>query len=129
LKKLTLVLAFAAVVATVPVQAHHSFAAYYFADKLVSIEGTVEELEYKNPHVWLYIEAPDKRGKPQKVSAEWSAPNRLERQGVTKDTLKPGDHVIVTGSPSRDMIGYKIQLRKLYRVSDGWTWMASEQPR
>lgn len=129
MKKLMLVPAFVAIAATVPLEAHHSFAAYYIANQSVSIEGKVEELEYKNPHVWLYIEAADKKGKLQKISAEWSAPNRLLSQGVTKDTLKPGDHVIVTGSPSRDTIGYKIQLKKLYRVDDGWTWSEPNTPR
>jgi hypothetical protein len=128
-KKLMLVPAFVAITATVPLEAHHSFAAYYIANQSVSIEGKVEELEYKNPHVWLYIEAADKKGKLQKISAEWSAPNRLLSQGVTKDTLKPGDHVIVTGSPSRDTVGYKIQLKKLYRFDDGWTWSEPNTPR
>jgi len=119
---MTLLLALTAIATTVPVQGHHSFAAYYFADQTVSIEGNVAEFDYVNPHVWLHIDAPDKDGKLQRVSAEWAPPNRLLPQGITRDTLKPGQRVIVTGSPSRDGIGFKVQLKKLYRYSDGWTW-------
>ncbi len=116
------IVALVALVRTVPVYGHHSFAAIYFADQTISIEGTIEEFDYVNPHSWIHLLAPDKHGQLQKVSAEWAAPGRLQTQGITRETLKPGQHVIVTGSPSRDGVGFKIQLKKIYRPADGWTW-------
>jgi hypothetical protein len=68
-RRTTFLVALLAIAITAPVYGHHSFAAYYFADQSVSIEGYVQEFDYVNPHVWLHIQAPDKEGKPQKVSA------------------------------------------------------------
>lgn len=129
MKRTLALLALGASVVTLPVYAHHSFSAYYFADESISIEGNVQEFDYVNPHVWVHILAPDKEGRLQKVSAEWAAPNRLLQQGIVKDTLKPGERVIVTGSPSRDSFGYKIQLKRIYRLADGWTWAGRGERR
>jgi len=46
----------------------------------------------------------------------------LSSQGVTKDTLKPGDAVIVTGSPGRVGSENKVHLKGIRRPTDGWTW-------
>jgi hypothetical protein len=120
-KRTLALLAIGASVITVPVSGHHSFSAYYFADESISIEGKVQEFDYVNPHVWIHILASDKQGHLQKVSAEWGAPSRLQEQGIVRDTLKPGQRVIVTGSPSRDSAN-KIQLKRIYRIDDGWSW-------
>jgi hypothetical protein len=101
---------------------HHAFSAYYFEDRTVSIEGEVVAFEYVNPHTWLHVLARDNDGQMRKVGAEWSNPRRLGQQGVAKDTLKPGDRVIVTGSPSRDPSSYKMHLKRVERPSDGWRW-------
>jgi hypothetical protein len=129
MKRLSAVLLFGLLAGTIPAHGHHSFSSYYFADQSVSIEGNVQEFDYVNPHTWIHVLAPDKEGRLQKVSAEWAPPGRLLQQGIVRDTLKPGDHVIVTGSPSRDPIGYKIQLRHLYRPADGWTWAGRAESR
>ena len=102
--------------------AHHSFAAFYLEEQSVSIEGVVTEFHYVNPHAWVYISARDVEGVLRAVGAEWSNPARLAQAKIGKDTLKPGDHVIVTGSPSRDTQDYKIHLKHIVRPSDGWTW-------
>ena len=89
----------------------------------ISIEGNIVELDYRNPHAWLHIHATDVGGKVQKVSAEWASPGRLSQQGINKDTLRPGDRVIITGSPSRDESEYKIHLKGIERRADGWKWV------
>jgi hypothetical protein len=125
-----LVLALGAVVgSSVPAYGHHSFAAEYLEDQTVSVEGNVVELEYRNPHAWVHILAPDKQGRIQKVSAEWGGTSRLSQQGVTKDSLKPGDRVIVTGSPSRNPSEYRMHLKGIERPADGWKWAGRGQPR
>jgi len=124
-----LVLVLGAVVGSVSVHGHHSFATFYLEDQSVSVEGSVVELEYRNPHAWVHFMAPDKDGRIQKVSAEWAGTSRLSQQGVTKDTLKPGDRVIITGSPSRDASEYKMHLKRIERPSDGWKWAGRGQPR
>jgi hypothetical protein len=84
----------------------------------------VVEFDYRNPHSWLYVVAPDSAGQMRRIGAEWGNPNRLVTQGVTKDTLKPADRVIITGSPARDPSAYRMQLKKIERPADGWQWVA-----
>jgi hypothetical protein len=122
-----MILTFAVVVGTVPAYGHHSFAAYYLEDQTVSIEGELMELDYLNPHSWVHIAAADTTDRVHRVSAEWSNPGRLQQQGITKDTLKPGDRVIVTGSPARDPSEYKMHLKRIERPADGWKWIGQGQ--
>lgn len=129
MKRSCLVLALAALVWQVPVHGHHSFGAHYFEDQMISIEGTLVEFEYRNPHAWVHVLAPDSLGEMRKYGAEWSNPNRLGRQGVTKNTLKPGDRLIVTGSPGRTASEYKIHLKRIERPSDGWRWAGQRELR
>jgi len=108
--------------AGVPASAHHSFAAEYFEDQMVSVEGDVVQFDYRNPHAWVHLAVKDERGEMQKVSAEWANPGRLKQQGLTADTIKPGDHVIITGSPGRNPAERRIHLKRIQRPDDGWTW-------
>lgn len=109
-------------VGSVPAHGHHSFAAHYFEDQTVSIEGSVMEFAYRSPHAWVHILARDNDDQMRTVGAEWANPSRLGQQGITKDTLRPGDQVIVTGSPSRDPSAYKMHLKRIERPADGWRW-------
>ena len=104
------------------VSGHHSFAAYYFEEQSVTIEGDVVEFDLRAPHAWLYVMAPDARGQLQRFGAEWGNPNRLSRDGITATTLKAGDRVIVTGSPGRVATENKIHLKRVRRPADGWEW-------
>ena len=115
---------FAMVILTigVPLYAHHSFAAYYFESQSMSIEGEIVEFEYKNPHAWVHVSATDSIGQIQEFSAEWSNPNRLKQQNITKDTLKIGDYVIVTGAPGRKTSDRVLHLKAIQRPADGWMW-------
>jgi hypothetical protein len=125
--RIVVMLAFVALSARA--SAHHSFAAFYLEDQSVSIEGVVTEFHYVNPHAWVYISARDIEGVLRTVGAEWSNPARLAQAQIGKDTLKPGDHVIVTGSPSRDALDYKIHLKRIVRPSDGWAWAGRAERR
>jgi len=84
--------------AGIPAYAHHSFAKEYFENQTISIEGELVDFEYRSPHAWVYVMGKDSNGQMQRFAAEWSNPNRLARQGITKDTLRVGDYVIVTGA-------------------------------
>ena len=109
--------------------AHHSFAQYYFEDRSVTIEGELVRFEYQNPHAWVYIDIEEEQGVIRQYSAEWANPNRLTRDNVTKDTLKAGDRVIVSGSPGRKPEEYKMHLKRIQRPADGWVWPASRSRR
>jgi hypothetical protein len=108
---------------TVPVSGHHSFAAYYFEDQSIEIQGEIVEVQFKAPHTWVHVRAQDTGGGKERVyAAEWANPSRLEREGMTKDTLRVADVVRVWGSPSRDPNDGRIHLKRILRPSDGWEW-------
>jgi len=56
---------------------HHSFAAHYFEDQSVTVQGELVEFEYISPHAWVHVMVKDSTGEAQKYSAEWNNPNRL----------------------------------------------------
>jgi hypothetical protein len=111
-----------ALVAVIPASAHHSFSAYYFEEQSITLEGVVQEFQYRSPHAILIFTAPDPSGRTQTFAAEWSNPRRLSSQGITATTLKPGDVVIVTGSPGRTATEYKVHLKGIRRPADDWNW-------
>jgi len=117
-----LTLVIGTLVAGMPVFAHHSFSAYYFEEQSVTISGEVTEFQFRNPHAILMFNAKDEGGTMRNYAAEFAGPGRLAGQGVTKDTIKPGDMVVVTGSPGRNPSEYKIHLKSVERPSDGWSW-------
>ena len=102
--------------------AHHSFAATYFVDKEVTVEGTLTQFLFRNPHSFVKVEAPDDKGQMVTWAVEWGGGAQLNQEHVTRDTLKPGDHVVVTGNPGRDPSDHRIRLHKIVRKSDGWKW-------
>lgn len=114
----------AALAGGVGLSAHHSFPAFYFEDQIVSVQGELVEFDYRAPHVWVHIKAPDAEGRLQTFAAEWANPSRLSRENVTKESLRPGDVVIVTGSPGRTAGEHKLHLKKIERPADGWKWEA-----
>jgi hypothetical protein len=113
----------------VSLKAHHSFAADYFEDQRVSVEGDLVEFEYRAPHSWVHLMVKDERGDLQKYSAEWASPTRLKQRGVAADSLKPGDHIVISGSPGRKPAERRIHLKTITRPTDGWAWSGPNTPR
>jgi hypothetical protein len=83
--------------------AHHSFA-MFDAETTVTLQGTVKEFEWVNPHAWLRFMVSDEKtgGKPVLWAIELSSPSRLVTMGMRADSVKPGDAVSVTFHPMRD---------------------------
>jgi hypothetical protein len=85
-----------------PAFAHHSFA-MFDAQKTVTLQGTVKEFEWTNPHSWLRVTVNDeKTGKPLLWALELSSPARLITMGMKADSVHPGDSVSVTFHPMKD---------------------------
>ena len=83
------------------VQAHHSFA-MFDNDKEQVIEGVVKEFQWTNPHIWVQINVTGADGKVVEYSIEGSSPNGLRRQGWNKNTMKPGDKIVLKMHPMKD---------------------------
>jgi hypothetical protein len=115
------VLALAASLAA-PARAHHSFSAVYRADETVRIEGEVAQLLFRNPHSILHVIAPDESGEMIRWAVEWQGATQLGAGGISGQTLRPGDHVIVTGNPGRDPAEHRIRMLSIKRTTDGFGW-------
>jgi len=105
------------------VRGHHSFAAHYLEEESVTIEGTLVTFDYRAPHAWVHVSVAGADGAVQEFAAEWANPNRLARDGITKDTLKAGDRLILTGSPGRTASENRVHLKRIERPADGWQWV------
>ena len=115
-------LATGALLAGVSAYAHHSFTATYDESATTQIEGQLVQFMFRNPHAWVHVMAPDENGDMQRYGVEWGGAGQLSGQGVTRDSLKPGDHVIITGNPGRNARDHRVRMHSLLRPSDGFGW-------
>ena len=88
--------------ATASLRAHHAFSAEFDAEKPLKLEGTISKTEWVNPHAWIHIDVKKPDGATEEWMIEGGTPNTLMRRGVTRDTLKIGTAVVVTGYQAKD---------------------------
>jgi hypothetical protein len=103
-------------------QAHHSFTATYDESQEVRIEGTLVAFYFRNPHASVDVLAEDENGEMVRWSIEWGGAGQLSGQGVTRQSLSAGDHVIITGNPNRNSDLHRLRMQSLLRPSDGYGW-------
>src|SRR5438105_778824 len=122
--KRTLILLFvvASLLSGVTMYAHHSFTATYDTGKTVTIEGKITQFLLRNPHSFLHVTVIDKDGKEQNWNIEWAAAGQLGGAGVSRDSLKAGDAVVITGNPARDSADQRLRMVTVKRTSDGFSW-------
>ena len=97
------------------VSAHHSWPVNF--DKLVTVKGTVKEIQWSNPHPTFSLEVATDEGKMEKWVVGGPALNRMEANGWTKTTVKPGD--VITGTGYQFSDGQKILRLERIVLSDG----------
>jgi hypothetical protein len=81
--------------------AHHSFA-MFDVTKVTTIEGTVKDYAWTNPHVWVDLMVPNSSGVMERWGLESQSVGILYRMGWKSDSLKPGDKVTVTPHPMKN---------------------------
>jgi len=106
----------------VTASAHHSFAATYDEEHTQKVEGDLVQFMFRNPHSFVQLDAKDEKGVVQRWLVEWGGGNVLNNTGVNRDTLRPGDPVIVTGKPGREAADHRLRLTSIERPKDGWKW-------
>lgn len=107
------------------VYAHHSYAATYDTSQSLRLEGKLVRFQLRAPHSYVYLQAHDANGEVQRWTVEWSAPSALNRQGVSRDTLRSGDEIILTVRPSRVRGEFRALMLTLERPADGMSWGTS----
>ena len=122
MRRVFLFVAGAALFVATSAYAHHSYAATYDVNKEIKLEGKLVQFMYRNPHSFVHLEVVDDKGVAQRWAVEWSGGGQLANQGVTKDSLKVGDHVVITGRPSRVEGEFRALMVNLKRPADGFTW-------
>lgn len=83
------------------VSAHHSRAGYDTDDKITTLKGIVTEVRWRNPHVFMFWGVRDDKGNVVQWTGEFSSPNTMISEGLSRDTFKPGDEIAVTVIPAK----------------------------
>src|SRR5262245_59705966 len=111
---------------TAPVLGHHSYMVEYDVTKPVTVEGVVTKVEYENPHISFFIDVKDAAGRVTNWGFEAASPSALKAQGWTRDSIKPGDYIIVNAYRARNGTPFAAARtltlrngRKLSAASDG----------
>ena len=105
--------------------AHHSFAATYIEDQAVTIEGELVQLLFRNPHSFVRLTVMEEDGSMARYAVEWDGAAQLGAQGVTSETLKLGDHLVISGNPGSNPSDHRVRLISLRRPRDGFGWGTS----
>jgi DNA/RNA endonuclease YhcR with UshA esterase domain len=87
---------------TVTALAHHSAIAEYDLEKPVKVTGTVTKVEWSNPHIWFYVDVKNADGSVANWGFSGGAPGVLQRRGISRTSIKPGDVVKVEGFRAKD---------------------------
>ena len=112
-----------------PASAHHSIAAVYDYSRPMSIAGVVTKFEFIHPHPFITMQVEGGNAVPQTWRLEMDNRFELAQIGVTAETFKAGDRIVVTGSPGRDQ-SLTLYIRKLDRPMDGFQYeQAGSTPR
>jgi hypothetical protein len=82
--------------------AHHAYTAEFDTTKPVKLTGVLTRLEWSNPHIWIYLDIKDDQGKVTNWGFSASPPGMLTRRGITKNSLKTGEVLTISGHRAKD---------------------------
>jgi hypothetical protein len=107
-------------VSAMPAVAHHSISSAYDSIRNRTLEGVVAEFHFVYPHPFLMVDVQQGQS-TTRWTLEMDNRSELARVGMTSQTLRPGDRIIVTGSPARSG-QQSLYIRKLERPADGFQY-------
>jgi hypothetical protein len=116
-RRLVLAIGIGALAGAAPARAHHSFAAEFDRERTITVTGTMQRLEWTNPHARIYIQGKDETGKEQLWDFELGPPNGLMRNGWRRDSLKQGHQLTVSGFRSKT--SDRIANARTVKLADG----------
>ena len=87
----------------------------------MTIEGELVQFLLRSPHSFVHVMVTEPDGSMTRYVVEWASPTQLGSR-VTRDMLKPGDHVIIKGNPGRNPDDHRVRMLTFLRPKDGWTW-------
>jgi hypothetical protein len=99
-----------------PLAAHHSFAAQFDGSKPITLQGMVTKVEWRNPHIWVYLDVKNADGSVTAWQCEGGAPNALTRQGWSRASLESGEPLTIEGYLAKD--GSKTCNARTWKVGD-----------
>src|SRR3989442_11884077 len=82
--------------------AHHAYTAEFDTTKPVKLSGVLTKVEWSNPHIWIYLEVKDDNGKVTNWGFSASPPGMLQRRGITRNSLKLGEVLTISGHRAKD---------------------------
>jgi hypothetical protein len=100
-RSIAFLLVLSAIVASRPLLAHHSSSSYDM-EHPVNMRGVVSNMEWTNPHVFIYLDVKDDSGNVEQWRIEGNSPNMLVRAGWKKEMIKTGDQLAVNGAPAKN---------------------------
>jgi uncharacterized protein DUF6152 len=116
--RVTVAAACIVVIFSMSLQAHHGYADFK-PDKAIIVQGTLQRVDWANPHTTLTIQSNDTT-----YTAVWENRYHLFREGVTLGSLKAGDWIIVKGHPNRHPEDHSLaELLAIRRPADSWQWV------
>lgn len=81
---------------------HHSAAPVFDMNAEKTVMGVVKQVDWTNPHIWIWLDVPNESGLPETFGFEGMSPNFLARRGWTRTSLLPGMRITVTFRPLKD---------------------------
>ena len=107
---------------------HHSLSAEYDQSKPITLNGTFTQLDWRNPHAWIFLTVKNADGTSADWRCELGSPNAMSRVGFTRDAIKEGEEIVLEGILAKK--GEHICSTRVVKSKDGKTLLSqSEQPR
>jgi hypothetical protein len=106
---------------------HHSLTAEYDQSKPVTLAGTFAQLDWRNPHAWIYLNVKNANGATEQWRCELGSPNAMSRVGFTRDSIKEGEEIVLDGVLAKK--GMNICSTRVVKSKDGRTLLSQSEGR